>query len=131
MVIPRAYWCYKYARRGEAFAGTPELSLKYPEGRAPVLEALTLKIESGEKIALVGSNGAGKSTLMRLLCGLLKASEGEEGFTGGRTGDETSQEAERESGHHLPKSRSAAIYPHSMGRRWPLGYTIRASEEQS
>ncbi len=41
-----------------------------------VYDGLNLDIHRGEKIALIGSNGAGKSTLMKMLVGLLKASDG-------------------------------------------------------
>ena len=43
----------------------------------PVLQDVDLHIEAGESVGLVGANGAGKSTLMKLLVGLLSASEGE------------------------------------------------------
>ncbi|MCL2221967.1 MAG: ABC transporter ATP-binding protein/permease [Oscillospiraceae bacterium] len=42
-----------------------------------ILENLSLTINSGEKIALVGINGAGKTTIVKLLCGFLAPSEGE------------------------------------------------------
>jgi ABC-2 type transport system ATP-binding protein len=38
-------------------------------GRTKALDGLTLTVEAGEKIALVGSNGAGKTTLFRCLLG--------------------------------------------------------------
>ena len=42
----------------------------------PVIKNLNLTILAGESIAIVGVNGAGKSTFVKLLCGLLKPSEG-------------------------------------------------------
>ena len=42
-----------------------------------VFDGLNLKVNRGEKIALIGSNGAGKSTLMKLMVGLLKPLKGD------------------------------------------------------
>lgn len=39
-------------------------------GDLAVLEEISLAVERGERIALVGANGAGKSTMMRLLAGV-------------------------------------------------------------
>lgn len=47
------------------------LAFTYPDGRQ-ALSGITLKIEPGEKVALVGPNGAGKSTLMLHLNGILR-----------------------------------------------------------
>ncbi len=46
-----------------------ELSLRF--GRHPVLRDITLSIQRGERVALLGLNGAGKTTLIRCVLGLL------------------------------------------------------------
>ena len=43
------------------------ISFHYPGGHGEAIENLSLKINKGELIALVGENGAGKSTLVKLL----------------------------------------------------------------
>jgi ATP-binding cassette subfamily F protein uup len=52
-----------------------EISFSY--GGANLLEDVSLQIEPGERIGLLGRNGAGKSTLLRLLQGQLKPDSGE------------------------------------------------------
>jgi ATP-binding cassette subfamily F protein uup len=46
-------------------------------GGPPVLEHLTLHIEAGERVCLLGRNGEGKSTLMRLISGDLSPDTGD------------------------------------------------------
>ncbi len=45
-------------------------------GATAVLSDVSLKIEAGERVGLVGVNGAGKSTLLNILVGELAAEEG-------------------------------------------------------
>ena len=40
-------------------------------GRLEVLHALSLRVEAGEMVAIVGANGAGKSVLLKTVAGLL------------------------------------------------------------
>lgn len=55
-----------------------------PNGAVPpaALTEVSLSIERGERVALLGANGSGKSTLLRLLDGLYFAQSGEIAFDG-------------------------------------------------
>jgi ABC-2 type transport system ATP-binding protein len=46
-------------------------------GPLAALEGLNLEVRAGEVFGLVGPDGAGKTTTLRLLCGLLDATEGQ------------------------------------------------------
>ena len=46
-------------------------------GGAPLLDRISLQIEKGEKVCLLGRNGVGKSSLIRILSGALLPDSGE------------------------------------------------------
>lgn len=50
---------------------------KYQNSQTPVLDGLTLQIEKGQVIGLMGASGAGKSTLVDVLLGLLRPEKGQ------------------------------------------------------
>ncbi|BDM65865.1 iron ABC transporter ATP-binding protein [Shewanella sp. NFH-SH190041] len=52
-------------------------SLTFSVGHKKPLDGVSLALELGQSVALLGTNGAGKSTLLRILLGLLKPSSGE------------------------------------------------------
>lgn len=58
------------------------VSFRYDGAEQDTIHNLSLKIKSGEKLALVGLNGAGKTTLVKLLCGLYRPTSGEIFFNG-------------------------------------------------
>src|SRR3990170_4748274 len=45
-------------------------------GDLMAVDGVSLRVDRGEIVALVGPDGAGKTTTMRLLCGVLRADEG-------------------------------------------------------
>ena len=51
--------------------------VSYSYGSNEALHDLTFKLESGEKISILGSNGAGKSTTLKLATGLLRPKNGQ------------------------------------------------------
>ena len=64
------------------------ISFKYDEAGAYALKNVSLEINSGEMIAIVGHNGSGKSTLAKHLNGLLLPTEGDVRVDGDSTRDE-------------------------------------------
>ncbi len=51
-------------------------------GRIRALDRVSLKVEEGEVVCLIGANGAGKTTLLNTISGMVPASQGEVIFAG-------------------------------------------------
>jgi branched-chain amino acid transport system ATP-binding protein len=63
----------------------PILEVKHIKVRysgLPVLQGISLSVNSGETVCVVGANGAGKSTLLRAIMGTQRAFEGQILFSG-------------------------------------------------
>ena len=53
-------------------------------GELTILDGITLAVQAGETLAIVGASGSGKSTLLSLLAGLDRASGGSVSLLGAR-----------------------------------------------
>ena len=58
------------------------VSFRYAEGEPWILRNCSLRIESGDSLAIVGPSGCGKTTLAKIILGLLDPTEGEVLFGG-------------------------------------------------
>lgn len=55
-------------------------------GLVPVLEGVSLHVDAGEVVAVVGANGVGKTTLLRTITGILTPTRGRISFDGAAIG---------------------------------------------
>ncbi len=69
-------------RGGVSFLELSGIDVAY--GDLPALRGVTLVVEAGETLSVVGANGAGKTTMLRTISGLLRPRRGEVRFEGER-----------------------------------------------
>jgi len=62
---------------GESFFYCNNVSFCLNGNYPPILKDISLRINKGEWVSIVGGNGSGKTTLSRLLSGMMDVSEGE------------------------------------------------------
>ena len=67
-----------------------------------LLDGVTVHIERGERVGLVGRNGAGKSTLLRIIGGELKADDGSVTLEPGASLSSLTQ--------HVPDAKGGSIF---------------------
>ena len=58
------------------------VSFTYPKSDKKILNHISFRINSGEKISIVGLNNAGKSTIVKLICCFYRPDEGEVLYNG-------------------------------------------------
>ena len=72
---PKPHFDFKFSRKPSRLVfEAKDLVIGYNE---PLSSEINLKVESGQKIAFIGSNGIGKSTLLKSLMGLIPSLDGE------------------------------------------------------
>jgi branched-chain amino acid transport system ATP-binding protein len=77
---------------------------------AEVLNGISLQMEKGEIVTLIGSNGAGKTTILRAISGLKPPASGEIWFKGRRIDKMSPQDIFKMGISHVPQG------------RWPFPY---------
>jgi branched-chain amino acid transport system ATP-binding protein len=80
-----------------------ELTAGY--GSLPALHGVSLEVNRGEMVALVGANGAGKSTLLRAIAGLLQPGSGRIELDGHRIDGRPAHEIVRSGIAYVPEGR--------------------------
>ena len=80
-----------------------DLSVAY--GSAQALDHVSLSVDDGEVVALIGANGAGKTTLLRTISGLKRAASGEISFCGERIEGTSPHRIVRLGIAHVPEGR--------------------------
>ena len=84
-----------------------DLSVSY--GAMPALRAVSIHLEAGELISIIGSNGAGKTTLLKTISGLLDPVSGSIWFEGERINGRPTYEICKKGIIQVPEGRK--IFP--------------------
>ena len=69
------------------------------------LKGVSLEINEGEIVTLIGANGAGKSTLLKTISGLLKPKNGDILFQGQSISGKVAQSIVKQGLSHVPEGR--------------------------
>src|SRR6188474_3276196 len=78
-------------------------------GSVEALRGVTLHVDAGEVVTLLGANGAGKSTTLRTISGLIRPTTGEIWFEGSRIDTLSPEQIVRLGISHVPEGRR--IFP--------------------
>ena len=74
-------------------------------GRSEALKGISMDIEEGSIVTLIGANGAGKTTTLRTISGLKRATSGEIWYQGKRIDTLPPQEIVKRGISHVPEGR--------------------------
>jgi branched-chain amino acid transport system ATP-binding protein len=97
-------------------------------GSVQALRGVSMQIDSGEMVALLGANGAGKTTTLRTISGLIAPTAGEVMFEGSRIDGLPAHEVVTTGIAHLPEGRD--LFPSlTVEENLRFGYWTRRKDK--
>ena len=93
-------------------------------GHVPLLERADLRIEAGERLALIGRNGTGKSTLLRIVTGELVPDSGTVWRAPGSRVARLAQDVPEDSGRTVRQTIEAGLPEVPHADRWATSHKI-------
>ena len=89
---------YNYLIGGSCMIEITNLHYSYSRDEAPAINGISLSIENGTWVSILGHNGSGKSTLAKLLVGLLEPTSGDIVVDGIKLNSDTIKEIRKKVG---------------------------------
>jgi branched-chain amino acid transport system ATP-binding protein len=90
-------------RRSQMLLDIRDLRVHY--GRAEALKGVSMNVDEGAFVSIIGANGAGKTTILRTICGLERPTSGEIWFQGRRIDGVSPSEIVKMGVTHVPEGR--------------------------
>ena len=104
------------------------LNVRY--GSVEALRDVSIKVETGGLVAILGANGAGKSTLLRAISGIARAASGTIALGGEPITDLGAEEIVRRGVSHVPEGRG--IFPDlTVSENLMIGAYVRRGQNVS
>jgi branched-chain amino acid transport system ATP-binding protein len=104
------------------------LNVRY--GSVEALRDVSIKVETGGLVAILGANGAGKSTLLRAISGIARAASGTIALHGEAITDLGAEEIVRRGVSHVPEGRG--IFPDlTVSENLMIGAYVRRGQNVS
>ena len=104
------------------------LNVRY--GSVEALRDVSIKVETGSLVAILGANGAGKSTLLRVISGIARAASGTIKLHGDEITGLSAEEIVRRGVSHVPEGRG--IFPDlTVNENLMIGAYVRRGQDVS